>query len=409
MDASRPTPSTLFLEQYLERVAFHIAYSHDEFVYVDGFSGPWKAIDEGLEDTSFMIAIRKLQYVREALGKVGKAPRIRCLFIEADHSRFVALESATRDVARLETKALCGDFETLIPDIQQFVGTGFSLIFIDPTGWDGFAMARIAPLLNNARGEVIVNFMYDHINRFLNDTRPEIEASFHRLFGTDQWTFVRSVADREQIVEYYGAQLQQHGAYPFVTCTPILKPLADRPYFYLLYCTRNIRGLIEFRATEQRSLPARQQARDAGKQRHRIAKTGQQELYDASDLGTPSALELRTQQTTDRRQENVSPPRRHLETQLTYEHLLGKLLVQPFVSEKDVKQLIADATRRGEPGNRRAHGQANRTAPPLRAPRSHGILSILLTNPQRVPEWFHSDAPHLGAINTLSASIAEAE
>jgi hypothetical protein len=28
--------------------------------------------------------------------------------------------------------------------------------------------------------------------------------------------------------------------------------------------------------------------------------------------------------------------------------LLGKLLVQPFVSEKDVKQLIADATRRGD-------------------------------------------------------------
>jgi hypothetical protein len=49
----------LFLEQYLERVAFHIAYAHDEFVYVDGFSGPWKAIDEGLEDTSFMIAIPK--------------------------------------------------------------------------------------------------------------------------------------------------------------------------------------------------------------------------------------------------------------------------------------------------------------------------------------------------------------
>jgi hypothetical protein len=61
----------LFLEQYLERVAFHIAYAHDEFVYVDGFSGPWKAIDEGLEDTSFMIAIRKLQCARlsERSGK----------------------------------------------------------------------------------------------------------------------------------------------------------------------------------------------------------------------------------------------------------------------------------------------------------------------------------------------------
>ncbi len=336
----------LFLEQYLDRVAFHIAYSQEEFVYVDGFSGPWKAAGEGLEDTSFMIAIRKLQYVREALGKLGKAPRIRCLFIEADPARFDALEAATRDVARLETKALCGDFEALIPDIQRFIGTGFSLVFIDPTGWDGFAIERIKPLLNNVRGEVIVNLMYDYINRFLNDTRPEIEASFHRLFGTERWKFIRSVEDREQIVEFYAAQLQKHGAYPFATFTPILKPLADRPYFYLLYCTRNIRGLIEFRATEQRSLSARQQARDAGKQRNRIARTGQQELYDASELGMPNALEHeRSKQLTKAREHfaaETAPGK-----QITYGNLLGKLLVQPFVSEKDVKQFIADATRRG--------------------------------------------------------------
>lgn len=328
----------LFLEQYLERVAFHIAYAHDEFVYVDGFSGPWKAIDEGLEDTPFMIAIRKLEFVREALGKAGKSPRMRCLFIEADHSRFVALEQATRNVARIETKALCGDFETLIPDIQQFIGTGFSLIFIDPTGWDGFAMARISPLLNNARGEVIVNFMYDHINRFLNDTRPEIEGSFHRLFDTEQWKFVRRATDREKIVDYYGAQLQQHGAYSFVTCTPVLKPLADRPYFYLLYCTRNIRGLIEFRATEQRSLVPRQQARAAGKQRHRIAKTGQEEMFGSSDVGTFSALDvsrnIQLAKARERFAAETTPGK-----QLTYEDLLGKLLIQPFVSEKDVKGL----------------------------------------------------------------------
>jgi hypothetical protein len=187
-----------------------------------------------------------------------------------------------------------------------------------------------------------MNFMYDHINRFLNDTRPEIEASFHRLFGTDQWRFVRNVADREQIVEYYGAQLRQHGTYPFVTHTPILKPLADRPHFYLLYCTRNIRGLIEFRTVEEQSLRAQQQARDAGKQRRRIAKTGQQELYDATSFGAPSALEReREKQLTNARERFVA------ETapgkQLTYEHLLGKLLVQPFVSEGDVKQLVADA------------------------------------------------------------------
>jgi hypothetical protein len=115
----------------------------------------------------------------------------------------------------------------------------------------------------------------------------------------------------------------------------------------LLYCTRNIRGIIEFRATEQQSLPARQHARDAGKQRHRIAKTGQQELYDASNLSRPNALEYeRDKQLTKARERfaaETAPGKR-----LTYQQLLGKLLVQAFVFEKDVKQLIADATRRGD-------------------------------------------------------------
>ncbi|MCH9054044.1 MAG: hypothetical protein IIA72_23845 [Proteobacteria bacterium] len=56
-----------FLEKYLERVAWNILSFRDEFVYVDGFSGPWKSEDEALEDTSFMIALNQLRKVRQGL------------------------------------------------------------------------------------------------------------------------------------------------------------------------------------------------------------------------------------------------------------------------------------------------------------------------------------------------------
>jgi hypothetical protein len=49
-----------FLEKYLERVTYVIGYSYPEFVYVDGFSGPWRSQSEAFEDTSFMIAINRL-------------------------------------------------------------------------------------------------------------------------------------------------------------------------------------------------------------------------------------------------------------------------------------------------------------------------------------------------------------
>ncbi len=35
----------LFLERYLEQVAFHVLWFRDDFVYVDGFSGPWRSED----------------------------------------------------------------------------------------------------------------------------------------------------------------------------------------------------------------------------------------------------------------------------------------------------------------------------------------------------------------------------
>ena len=96
-------------------------------------------------------------------------------------------------------------------------------------------MDRIRPILERPRGEVIVNFMFDYINRFVNDIRPEIETSFDQLFGTKAWRHLRSAADREDIVRFYAEQLRAAGSYRFSTFTPIFKPLADRTYFHLIY------------------------------------------------------------------------------------------------------------------------------------------------------------------------------
>ena len=138
-----------FLERYLERVAYVIGWTYPEFVYVDGFSGPWKSSDEAFEDTSFKIAINKLRRVRAGLVNAGKRGRIRCLFIEKDPAAFRALDEATGGESEIEVESLQGEFEQLIPDILKFVGDSFSLVFIDPTGWTGFALRRIAPLLRH--------------------------------------------------------------------------------------------------------------------------------------------------------------------------------------------------------------------------------------------------------------------
>jgi three-Cys-motif partner protein len=175
-----------FLERYLERVAYSIGSFADEFVYVDGFSGPWQSADEAFEDTSFGIAIQKLRQVREGLAAIRRHPRFRCLFIEKDAAAFCSLEHAVAAVRDIEVRALNGEFETLIPHIQEFVRKSFALVFIDPTGWTGFGLRRIQPILR-LRCEILINFMFDHVNRFLDDPRPETTASFDELFGGPGW------------------------------------------------------------------------------------------------------------------------------------------------------------------------------------------------------------------------------
>ncbi len=269
-----------FLERYLETVAFHIGYTHQEFVYVDCFSGPWRSADEELADTSIRIALDKLNYVREALASKQRYANIRAIFIEKDPSAFRSLEAALEQHRRaIDTAALAGTFEDKIPAILNQVGKKFAFFFIDPRGWTGFAMDHIRAILRHQPGEVMVNFMYDFINRFINYPDPANEQSLDKFFGTSDWRKIRNIADRENAsVDLYKEQLRTTGAYTFVTSTRILKPLHDRAYFYLIYATRNPKGILEFREVEKQTLKEQDKVRAAAQRAHRETKTRQTEL-----------------------------------------------------------------------------------------------------------------------------------
>jgi three-Cys-motif partner protein len=331
-----------FLERYLERVAYVIGYSYPEFVYVDGFSGPWKSQSEAFEDTSFIIAINRLRRVREGLVKIGKKPRIRCLFIEKDLEAFRELERATSDISDFETNPLHGEFESLIPKILEFIGRSFSLVFIDPSGWTGFGLHKIKPILQHRPGEVITNFMFDYINRFLDDPRPEIAQSFEDLFGGPGLNTALKAGQRreEAIVELYRERMRSAGDFSYVTSTRILKPTADRSYFYLLYGTRHVKGLLEFRGVEKQAVEEQERVRLSAKQTDRIERTGQTEIFSAATVagGPPSFEDERASQLTaaESRLRAVLQSRRRIK----FEDVLGFLLEMPLVWQSDIQQII---------------------------------------------------------------------
>lgn len=337
-----------FLERYLEAVAFHIGYSHREFVYVDCFSGPWKAANEELADTSIRIALDKLNYVRRALVENRRNPTIRAIFIEKDPAAFGTLETALQQHSHaITTVPLLGTFESNISNILGHIGNAFSFCFVDPTGWSGFAMDEIGPLLRHQPGEVMVNFMWDFINRFINDTDEAIERSLDRFFGTPDWRYIRTATDREQAsLDLYKQQLRTTGGFTYVTSTRILKPLSDRAYFHLVYGTRNAKGILKFREVEKKTVEEQNTVRESAQREHRETRSGQGEL----SFGPAGGVSQRTEEERARRLEEARALILTVVAQqpTRYEVLQPRVLELPLVWNTDLNDMLLTAQKDGQ-------------------------------------------------------------
>jgi three-Cys-motif partner protein len=281
--------------------------------------------------------------VRETvLAPHGRYPTIRAVFIEKDPTAFAALQAAIEQYrGTVRVTAIPGRFEDSVPAILSEIGRRFSFCFIDPTGWTGLSMERIQPILRHNPGEVMINFMYDFVNRFLNSRDPSIEASLDRFFGTERWRDLRASPQREEdIVGLYSEQVRANGGFAYVSATKILKPLHDRAYFHLVYATRNPKGIEKFRDVEKRVATAQEQVREMAQRDNRIERSGQSELLfgGADELSAPLRDERSRQRERARRQmyEMLSRgPQR-------YETLLPFLLQIPLFWKTDFHELVME-------------------------------------------------------------------
>ena len=263
----------LILRGYLQRVAWNILSFADNFTFVDGFSGPWEARSDVYEDTSFGIAIGELRAVKTAFDTRGTAKRLRCVFVEKDAGAFAQLSAAIGEAADLSPIAIHGTFEENIAEVRRHVGTSFALTFIDPTGWS-IDLTQMAPLLQQ-RGEVLINFMYEHFKRFVEDDRPEIRASYDKPFGGLDWRpmiaeeMARGLDKEAAILETFKFAVKKAGNFDHVASARIRHRKLEKSHFYLVYGTRHPKGLEEFRKVERSALSAEEfyriEARDRAK------------------------------------------------------------------------------------------------------------------------------------------------
>lgn len=274
------------LKRYLQALAFKVL-NFSDITYVDGFSGPWETQTADHSDSSFLIALNVLKDAQTQMAARGKKRRIRCFFSETDAAAYKQLSAAVmpfhNPTERFEIKTSHGRFEDAVDEISSFIGQSLPLIFIDPTGWTGYPLAKLKPLFTRPRCEVLINFMYEHINRFAYSDDPLHIASLDPILGGPGWRdrLDKDLSRGAAVEKLFRQTVENTLNMPFVVSTRIDKSTADRPHFFITYGSKNREGLIAFRDTEYAALREHEKNRSDASERKRAEKTGTTDLFTA--------------------------------------------------------------------------------------------------------------------------------
>jgi three-Cys-motif partner protein len=295
IDREQTQAKHFILRGYLQALAFKVLRGWD-ITYVDGFSGPWESRTDDFSDTSFMIAINVLKDAqRRILEETGTRRRITCFFSENDPAAYAQLAKAVaphnNPSERFEIQTFCGEFEDAVPKIQAAIGAAFPLIFIDPTGWTGYPFEKIKPIFSYSKCEVLINFMYGHINRFVTSQDEATIASLNPILGGPGWweRLDKSMPPGPAAEKLFRETLQQQGNFTYVISTKIDKSTEDRPHFFLAYGTKDRAGLKAFREIEFDALREHAKNRANAKERKREAQTQMADLFAGVEAGIKEA------------------------------------------------------------------------------------------------------------------------
>ncbi len=117
-----------------------------------------------------------------------------------------------------------------------------TLAFIDPFGFKHTPFKTISRLMQQPKCEVLINFMYEEINRFLS--LPNHAVTFDELFGTPEWRDALSLStpdERERAIhDLYLTQLKTVGKY---ARSFQMINRGNRVDYFLFFVTNNPLGL----------------------------------------------------------------------------------------------------------------------------------------------------------------------
>jgi three-Cys-motif partner protein len=249
------------LKGYLQKLLLIVGTSGTrEITYVDCFAGPWGSEDESLDGTSIAISLGILKGVQDTLAAPPysiPSLKLRAIYVEKAERRYQRLASylTTNAPPSIECHALYGDYSDLQDDILRLCGNGFAFFFIDPKGWKDVTIPKLRKLAARPRSELLINFMYDFFNRFIDlpSLNNQVTDMLGKLDESDRQTLAaRLPKDRAAWVvnryrECLKAAAGTEGREKPRAYHAIVKDKdKDRTKYHMVYVTRHPKGIVVF-------------------------------------------------------------------------------------------------------------------------------------------------------------------
>jgi hypothetical protein len=181
-----------------------------------------------------------------------------------------------------------------VANIRGRLGGDAAFLFIDPTGWKGADMAYIAELARQPFRDVLINVMFDYLNRSLSAPLPFLREQLQRFFGLRD-DEIPPELDEDALLTFYRAKLKERCGVKWAADLAIPYGDRERTFFRLVVGGHDPEVLRVFREVEatvvgKEAAPVRDNAR-----RRRTENRTQQTSLDLQ----PPALEGRYKRMRD--------------------------------------------------------------------------------------------------------------
>lgn len=205
-----------------------------------GGCGAYKDIDGS-------IAFGSSVQIRELANEVNKnrASKTGIFCSEIDNHNYQNYLAVLNDTGNPAMILRNTSFEKMLadPNVKKYYNHYPTLFFVDPFGYN-FEINSLAPMMKRFGNEIILNFMFDFINRFVS--KAAVESALNNCFGTEDWKQARSMTGwtREAfLVETFKSQLRRVTGARYIFAYRLCYPNKNQTYYYLFHATNHIDGI----------------------------------------------------------------------------------------------------------------------------------------------------------------------